>query len=201
VRKFPGVEVTVSADLRVPEPRRFATETIARWLRDNATREGVNYVIVFNPAAEMRAADVNAAAGTQASGSMALPGGREGGREATPRAGNRDEAPGGGRSTAAPGRTTRTPGARQPAQNPGRTTGDGPTSNVTESTSPDAMAPLTSSEDLQGAVQGRVTFRFTAYLKPYEKPAPAEGAAGGANEAGTAGEAGTSGGANSGGGS
>ncbi len=194
-RKFPGVEITVAADLRVPEARRFATETIARWLRDNATREGVDYVLVFNPALEMKAADTTGAQASAAN-NLALPGGAGGGggRETAASGRGRDDAPGGARTPgAAPGRNQRTPGGRQPAPSQGRITGEGPSGNVSETTSPDAMAPLAAG-DMGGPVLGRVTFRFTAFLKPYVKPAPAEGAAEG-------GAAGGAGGANSGGGS
>jgi hypothetical protein len=178
LRKFPAIEVVMNVELRVPEARRFANETIARWLRDNATRENVNYVIAFNPSEDFRVRD-NAAANEKPA---TLPGVETQGtsRDRANR-GPRDEQPT-GRTPAGP----RTPKGGKPEPAP-RITGDGGSvRSVTENTSVEAMAPLWPAENSVVEKTGDAVIRFKVYLKPYVKPAPAEGetASGNANSGG-----------------
>jgi hypothetical protein len=173
LRKFPAVEVMVNMELRVPEVRRFAGETIARWLRDNATREGVDYVIVFNAADELK---VRERAAGKASGDKPSLSKVGGGREPA-RGGSRDEP-----LVRIEGSPTQAPGSGRLPRAPGRQTGDTPKvvgeggggRTITETTSLDSMAPLAPATSPEASTTGDAVLRFTVYLKPYVKPAPAD---------------------------
>jgi hypothetical protein len=54
LKKFPRIEVLLSVDTAVPEPRKFMQAAVQQWLRDNARREGLRadlpYELVYTGA-------------------------------------------------------------------------------------------------------------------------------------------------------
>jgi hypothetical protein len=165
-KAMPRIEVTLSCDTALPEPRKFFSQAVQQWLRDNKIRADIPYELVYRNTflLEVTGEEVAAAptgvtgegrATSREESAMARRLGRQtGSKRAGDQAGVRLP-----RNTAAP---------RRPA-------GEGSMSGQDA----DDLAPLEAPAGLVAAPTGNATFVFGLLFKPPAKPGD-EAANGGA---------------------